>query len=65
MCYSCSLKINLCPTCNRPVVKTNRNYTLEGICDLLEYPCPYVETGCEEFITINGINEHALFCRYT
>lgn len=63
MCSNCGKRISICPSCKQMISLSTRNYGLEAVCELLEYPCIYADSGCPQLNKFNEINNHCTTCR--
>lgn len=61
-CQSCRNAITNCPTC-RGEINDARNYPLEEIAQMVEYPCKYSKYGCTFTTTSNNIKQHQASCK--
>ncbi|XP_063918528.1 E3 ubiquitin-protein ligase sina-like [Zophobas morio] len=54
---------NSCPVCKLALTDT-RNFSLETVSTIVYYPCNNVESGCQQCLPIEEIDEHHLICDY-
>ncbi|KAL3284934.1 hypothetical protein HHI36_019066 [Cryptolaemus montrouzieri] len=64
ICDSCNNKILTCPTCRSTMLKT-RNFTLEKLTALVNYPCKNRVTGCFFVTSAEQIKNHEEKCMMT
>lgn len=60
-CQSCKNQLTDCPTCKGPINDT-RNYLLEDITAVIEYPCKYTKYGCQFLGNAENIKNHQSTC---
>lgn len=63
LCSKCRNAVQFCPLC-RGLFTKMRNYTLEALVALFEYPCKYAEEGCETYLKKAEIADHQRNCVY-
>ncbi|KAF5295248.1 hypothetical protein FQR65_LT19914 [Abscondita terminalis] len=63
ICSSCRPKIRICPSC-RSEIQDTRNFTLEKLTTVFEYPCKHQEFGCNLRLNHKEIELHQQHCSY-
>ncbi|PNF16913.1 E3 ubiquitin-protein ligase SIAH1B [Cryptotermes secundus] len=63
ICSNCRPNLDTCPNCRDPILEA-RNYALEDLCYKLNYPCKFLEEGCEETFSGEHIKEHQAVCHH-
>lgn len=62
-CGSHKAEITTCPTCASAIGDT-RNYSLEQIMNVIEYPCKHNSFGCSYSSNANNVRDHENVCLY-
>lgn len=63
ICNNCKSNMLKCTTCLADLTD-KRNYTVEGISNLLVQPCPYMLNGCTTKVKLSSLEEHKSICDY-
>ncbi|XP_068894221.1 E3 ubiquitin-protein ligase Siah1-like [Tenebrio molitor] len=63
VCDTCWNAHNSCLICEYALTDT-RNYSLEGVCGLVEYPCENNDKGCPQYLKLEELEEHRQLCDY-
>lgn len=63
LCNKCNKMISNCPIC-RATLSGKRNYKLEEIYELIDFPCKYKGKGCKHLCKGKELNRHENICKY-
>lgn len=63
ICDTCKPKVRECPTCRGQIAET-RNFALEKLTEIMQYPCKNIEEGCYYRTNSLHIRNHEKECEY-
>ncbi len=61
VCSNCRPKLNCCPSCRSPLTNI-RNLSMEKLANSVQFPCRFINNGCNEMMSHDKKYEHEDVC---